>query len=117
MREMLAVTASLAATPLSEHVALLTDGRFSGATHGFMIAHVAPEAANGGPIAAVEEGDTISIDVDARERVFPAEDAPEKTHGVQASLQIVDIETTSGSVSISAPTSLSSARFMYLAAP
>ena len=63
MREMLAVTASLAATPLSEHVALLTDGRFSGATHGFMIAHVAPEAACGGPIAAVQEGDTITIDV------------------------------------------------------
>ena len=63
MREMLAVTASLAATPLSEHVALLTDGRFSGATHGFMIAHVAPEAAVGGPIAAVQEGDTITIDV------------------------------------------------------
>lgn len=63
MREMLAVTASLAATPLSEHVALLTDGRFSGATHGFMIAHVAPEAAVGGPIAAVHEGDIITIDV------------------------------------------------------
>jgi dihydroxy-acid dehydratase len=63
MREMLAVTASLAATPLSESVALLTDGRFSGATHGFMIAHVAPEAAVGGPIAAVREGDMIHIDV------------------------------------------------------
>ncbi|HWS97211.1 MAG TPA: dihydroxy-acid dehydratase, partial [Candidatus Methylomirabilis sp.] len=63
MREMLAVTAALAATPLSEHVALLTDGRFSGATHGFMIAHVAPEAAVGGPIAAVREGDIIHIDV------------------------------------------------------
>jgi dihydroxy-acid dehydratase len=63
MREMLAVTASLAATPLSEHVALLTDGRFSGATHGFMIAHVAPEAAVGGPIAAIREGDIVHIDV------------------------------------------------------
>ena len=63
MREMLAVTAALAATPLSESVALLTDGRFSGATHGFMIAHIAPEAAVGGPIAAVHEGDTITIDV------------------------------------------------------
>ena len=57
------MTASLAATPLSEAVALLTDGRFSGATHGFMIAHVAPEAAVGGPIAAVQEGDMITIDV------------------------------------------------------
>ncbi len=64
MREMLAVTAALAATPLSESVALLTDGRFSGATHGFMIAHIAPEAAAGGPIAAVHEGDMINIDVD-----------------------------------------------------
>jgi len=63
MREMLAVTASLAATPLSGSVALLTDGRFSGATHGFMIAHVAPEAAMGGPIAVVREGDMIHIDV------------------------------------------------------
>jgi len=63
MREMLAVTAALAATPLSDSVVLLTDGRFSGATHGFMIAHVAPEAAVGGPIAAVREGDTIHIDV------------------------------------------------------
>jgi dihydroxy-acid dehydratase len=63
MREMLAVTASLAATPLSDSVALLTDGRFSGATHGFMIAHVAPEAAVGGPIAAVQEGDMIHVDV------------------------------------------------------
>jgi dihydroxy-acid dehydratase len=63
MREMLAVTAALAATPLSESVALLTDGRFSGATHGFMIAHVAPEAAVGGAIAAVREGDMVHIDV------------------------------------------------------
>jgi dihydroxy-acid dehydratase len=63
MREMLAVTAALAATPLSESVALLTDGRFSGATHGFMVAHIAPEAAVGGPIAAVHEGDMIHIDV------------------------------------------------------
>jgi dihydroxy-acid dehydratase len=64
MREMLAVTAALAATSLSESVALLTDGRFSGATHGFMVAHVAPEAAVGGPIAAVLEGDIVAIDVD-----------------------------------------------------
>ncbi|MGB8890218.1 MAG: dihydroxy-acid dehydratase [Candidatus Korobacteraceae bacterium] len=66
MREMLAVTAALAATPLSESVALVTDGRFSGATHGFMIAHVAPEAMVGGPIVAVCEGDTIIIDVTRR---------------------------------------------------
>ncbi|MBV8731981.1 MAG: dihydroxy-acid dehydratase, partial [Acidobacteriia bacterium] len=63
MREMLWVTGALVGAGLSETVALVTDGRFSGATHGFMIAHVAPEAYNGGPIAAVREGDTITIDV------------------------------------------------------
>ena len=67
MREMLGVTSAIVGVGLSDSVALVTDGRFSGATHGFMIAHVAPEAANGGPIAAVEEGDPISIDVEARE--------------------------------------------------
>jgi dihydroxy-acid dehydratase len=66
MREMLAVTAALNGAGLGEHVALLTDGRFSGATHGFMGGHVAPEAARGGPIAAVRDGDVISIDVDAK---------------------------------------------------
>ena len=59
MREMLAVTAAIIGAGLGEHVALLTDGRFSGATHGFMAGHVAPEAARGGPIAAVRDGDTI----------------------------------------------------------
>jgi dihydroxy-acid dehydratase len=67
MREMLAVTAAIAGEGLSESVALLTDGRFSGATHGFMAAHVCPEAARRGPIAAVREGDTIVFDVEARE--------------------------------------------------
>ncbi|HEX8206038.1 MAG TPA: dihydroxy-acid dehydratase [Solirubrobacteraceae bacterium] len=66
MREMLAVTAAINGAGLGEHVALLTDGRFSGATHGFMAGHVAPEAVHGGPIAAVREGDEITIDVDAR---------------------------------------------------
>jgi dihydroxy-acid dehydratase len=64
MREMLAVTAAINGAGLGEHVALLTDGRFSGATHGFMGGHVAPEAARGGPIAAVADGDTVTIDVD-----------------------------------------------------
>jgi dihydroxy-acid dehydratase len=63
MREMLGVTAALVGEGLGESVALLTDGRFSGGTHGLMIGHVAPEAALGGPIAAVEEGDIITIDV------------------------------------------------------
>ena len=66
MREMLGVTAAIVGAGLSEDVALLTDGRFSGATHGFMICHVAPEAANGGPIAILQEGDEIVID--AKER-------------------------------------------------
>jgi dihydroxy-acid dehydratase len=64
MREMLGVTGALVGAGLSDSVALVTDGRFSGATHGFMIAHVAPEAFNRGPIAAVREGDTIVIDAD-----------------------------------------------------
>jgi dihydroxy-acid dehydratase len=66
MREMLAVTAAINGAGLGDEVALLTDGRFSGATHGFMAGHVAPEAAKGGPIAAIHTGDSITIDVDAR---------------------------------------------------
>jgi dihydroxy-acid dehydratase len=66
MREMLAVTAALVGAGLGDSVALLTDGRFSGATRGLMAGHVAPEAARGGPIAAVREGDRISFDVTER---------------------------------------------------
>jgi dihydroxy-acid dehydratase len=66
MREMLAVTAALNGVGLSDSVALMTDGRFSGATHGFMVGHVAPEAAHGGPIAALRDGDIIEIDVQKR---------------------------------------------------
>jgi dihydroxy-acid dehydratase len=66
MREMLAVTAALVGAGLGESVALLTDGRFSGATRGFMVGHVAPEAARGGPIAAVADGDTIVFDIPNR---------------------------------------------------
>jgi len=66
MREMLAVTAALVGQGLDNSVALMTDGRFSGATYGFMVGHVAPEAARGGPIALLREGDTITIDVDQR---------------------------------------------------
>ena len=64
MREMLGVTGAIVGAGLSDSVALVTDGRFSGATHGFMIAHVSPEAFNGGPIAVVEEGDPITVDAD-----------------------------------------------------
>jgi len=75
MREMLHVTAALVGEGLGEEVALLTDGRFSGATHGLMAGHVAPEALHGGPIAAVRDGDIIEFDVPARElRVELSED-------------------------------------------
>jgi dihydroxy-acid dehydratase len=67
MREMLAVTAALVGAGLGDSVALLTDGRFSGATHGIMAGHVAPEAANGGAIAAVEDGDIIVFDIPGRQ--------------------------------------------------
>jgi len=66
MREMLAVTGALVGQKLDDSVVLLTDGRFSGATHGFMAGHVAPEAQVGGPIAFVKDGDPVTLDVDAR---------------------------------------------------
>jgi dihydroxy-acid dehydratase len=66
MREMLAVTAALVGQGLGDSVALVTDGRFSGATHGLMVGHVAPEAACGGPIAFVRDGDRITVDVEGR---------------------------------------------------
>jgi dihydroxy-acid dehydratase len=66
MQEMLSVTAAIVGEGLGESVALLTDGRFSGGTRGLMIGHVAPEAALGGPIALVHDGDTVTIDVDRR---------------------------------------------------
>ncbi|MDQ3889613.1 MAG: dihydroxy-acid dehydratase [Actinomycetota bacterium] len=67
MREMLQVTGAIVGEGLDESVSLVTDGRFSGATHGFMVGHVAPEAARGGPLAALGEGDVVVIDVEARE--------------------------------------------------
>ena len=97
MREMLAVTAAIQGEGLGDSVALLTDGRFSGATHGFMAGHVAPEAPKGGPIAAIHDGDTVTFDVENRELNvdLPAEEiaarvaayeapAPKYTHGVLA---------------------------------
>ncbi|WP_345779207.1 dihydroxy-acid dehydratase [Lysobacter sp. CFH 32150] len=92
MREMLAVTAALVGQGLGNDVALITDGRFSGATHGFMVGHIAPEAAHGGPIAKLRDGDRVRIDVatrrldvdanfDARE---PVRIAPRVTTGVLA---------------------------------
>jgi dihydroxy-acid dehydratase len=66
MREMLSVTASVIGAGLGDSVALVTDGRFSGATRGLMVGHVAPEAARGGPLALVRDGDLITIDIDAK---------------------------------------------------
>jgi dihydroxy-acid dehydratase len=67
MREMLAVTAAIMGSGLGDSVALVTDGRFSGATRGLMVGHVAPEAASGGPIAALRDGDLIEIDIAGRQ--------------------------------------------------
>lgn len=92
MREMLAVTAALVGQGLGNDVALLTDGRFSGATHGFMVGHVCPEAARGGPIARLRDGDRVTIDVATRRldvdadlsQRTPARIAPRVTTGVLA---------------------------------
>jgi dihydroxy-acid dehydratase len=75
MREMLGVTAAIVGAGLGDSVALLTDGRFSGATRGLMVGHVAPEAAVGGPIAALRDGDTVTFDVDARRLAVELDDA------------------------------------------
>ena len=74
MREMLSVTASVVGAGLGESVVLVTDGRFSGATRGLMVGHVAPEAARGGPLAVVRDGDVIAIDVDAGTLVVELDD-------------------------------------------
>jgi len=76
MREMLHVTAALVGEGLGDDVALVTDGRFSGATHGLMVGHVSPEAAHGGPIAALRDGDPVVVDVERRvlELEIPAEE-------------------------------------------
>ncbi|TVS14202.1 MAG: dihydroxy-acid dehydratase, partial [Wenzhouxiangella sp.] len=83
MREMLAVTAAIVGQGLSDSVALITDGRFSGATYGFMVGHVAPEAADGGPLAFLADGDEITIDVDAQTLNTDA-DLAERAQGWQA---------------------------------
>jgi dihydroxy-acid dehydratase len=75
MREMLSVTAAIVGEGLGESVALITDGRFSGATRGLMVGHVAPEAALGGPIAAIREGDRITIDTKIRRLELEISDA------------------------------------------
>src|SRR5256886_4832773 len=87
MREMLGVTGAIVGAGLGETVALLTDGRFSGATRGLMIGHVSPEAARGGPISALQEGDTIVIDIEKRRldvELSDAEIAARLAHGTES---------------------------------
>jgi dihydroxy-acid dehydratase len=111
MQEMLSVTSALVGEGLGDSVALITDGRFSGGTHGLMIGHIAPEAALGGPIGLVEEGDTIVIDVDrkALDLDLPAEEvarrrarwtapAPRYTGGVMAKYAAQVSSATNGAV-------------------
>jgi len=83
MREMLAVTGALVGQKLDDSVVLLTDGRFSGATKGFMVGHVAPEAQAGGPIAFVRDGDMVTLDVETR-RLDVAADLAARKAGWQA---------------------------------
>jgi dihydroxy-acid dehydratase len=78
MREMLAVTGALVGQGLDESIALITDGRFSGATHGLMVGHVAPEAANAGPIAFLRDGDIVTLDVPSRRLDAQADLAPRR---------------------------------------
>jgi dihydroxy-acid dehydratase len=94
MREMLAVTAAIVGAGLGDSVALVTDGRFSGATRGLMAGHVAPEAAHGGPIAAVRDGDTIRFDLEARRLSVELTDAELATR--MAQLRLPPPRATSG---------------------
>jgi dihydroxy-acid dehydratase len=111
MREMLQVTAAIVGEGLGESVAMVTDGRFSGATRGLMIGHVAPEAAKGGPIAAIREGDEITVDIDNRrldvalsdeeiaERVAAYESPPSPFgHGVMAKYAATVSSASQGAV-------------------
>jgi len=110
MREMLAVTAALVGQGLGDSIALVTDGRFSGATHGLMAGHVSPEAADDGPIAYVKDGDTITFDVAARKldvdadlaarrAAAPAAPRPHPyTHGVLAKYAALVASASEGAV-------------------
>ena len=75
MREMLSPTSAINGLGLSKDVALITDGRFSGGSHGFVIGHITPEACDGGPIALIEDGDRITVDAEAREITLHVDDA------------------------------------------
>ena len=83
MREMLGVTGAIVGAGLGESVALLTDGRFSGATRGLMVGHVAPEAARGGPIAALADGDIVEFNVNARRLAVDLSDGEMKARLAQ----------------------------------
>jgi dihydroxy-acid dehydratase len=113
MREMLAVTAALVGAGLGGSVALLTDGRFSGATRGFMVGHVAPEAANGGPIAAIADGDIVVFDIATRKLDVELTDAeiqkrlaswkppaPRFTSGVMAKYALLVSSAAIGAVTV-----------------
>jgi dihydroxy-acid dehydratase len=119
MREMLAVTAALVGAGLGDAVALLTDGRFSGATHGLMAGHVAPEAATGGPIAAVRDGDMIRFDLPKRTLTVEISEAevqkrlagwrapkPRYAHGVMAKYALLVSSSSLGAIT-SVPSSFS----------
>ena len=121
MREMLQVTAALIGAGLGDSVALLTDGRFSGATHGLMAGHVAPEAANGGPIAAIINGDIISFDIPKRALNVKLTDAeiqrrlstwkapqPRFTSGVMAKYALLVSSASQGAIT-AVPASFSTA--------
>jgi dihydroxy-acid dehydratase len=121
MREMLQVTAALIGAGLGDSVALLTDGRFSGATHGLMAGHVAPEAANGGPIAAINDGDIISFDIPKRTLNVKLMDAeiqrrlsswkspqPRFTNGVMAKYALLVSSASQGAIT-AVPKSFSTA--------
>lgn len=111
MREMLAVTAALVGQGLGNDVALITDGRFSGATHGFMVGHISPEAARGGPIAKLRDGDRVRIDVRTRRIDVdadlasrePARIAPRVTTGVLAKYALAVSSASRGAVTAPGP--------------
>ncbi len=113
MREMLAVTAAIVGAGLGDSVALLTDGRFSGATRGLMAGHVSPEAAEGGPIAAIRDGDVVVFDLQARELRVELDDveiasrlrewqapAPRYTSGVMAKYSRLVTSASEGAVTV-----------------
>jgi dihydroxy-acid dehydratase len=123
MREMLQVTAALIGAGLGDSVALLTDGRFSGATHGLMAGHVAPEAANGGPIAAINDGDNITFDIPKRSLNAKLTDAeiqrrlstwkapqPRYTSGVMAKYALLVSSSSLGAITVVPKTFTSAAQ-------